>query len=124
MSLTEATIGPDGQIIFTGEDGTQSSKNQQWKLFTYLICFIWLAFPVSGMVTIPVSMYQTVVTNIHNLAEGLPIAMSAINASPQQVSEVGNDEQVNDASTTTVNEDVKTVLNGTQTAVVVSEEES
>lgn len=76
------------------------------------------------MVTIPVSMYQTVVTNIHNLAEGLPITMSAINASPQQVSEVGNDEQVNDASTTTVNEDVKTVLNGTQTAVVVSEEES
>ena len=92
--------------------------------FTYLISFVWLAFPVSGMVTIPVSMYQTVVTNIHNLAEGLPIAMSAINASPQQVSEVGNDEQVNDASTTTVNEDVKTVLNGTQTAVVVSEEES
>lgn len=25
-TLTEATIGPDGQIILTGEDGTQSSK--------------------------------------------------------------------------------------------------
>ena len=26
-TLAEATIGPDGQIILTGEDGTQSSKN-------------------------------------------------------------------------------------------------
>lgn len=26
VSLAEATIGPDGQIILTGEDGTQSSK--------------------------------------------------------------------------------------------------
>ena len=25
VSLAEATIGPDGQIILTGEDGTQSS---------------------------------------------------------------------------------------------------
>lgn len=25
-TLAEATIGPDGQIILTGEDGTQSSK--------------------------------------------------------------------------------------------------
>ncbi|CAN7937228.1 unnamed protein product [Ixodes hexagonus] len=39
-TLTEATINHDGQIILTGEDGTQS------------------AFPVSGMVTIPVSMYH------------------------------------------------------------------
>lgn len=39
-TLAEATINHDGQIILTGEDGTQS------------------AFPVSGMVTIPVSMYH------------------------------------------------------------------
>ena len=26
VSLAEATISPDGQIILTGEDGTQSSK--------------------------------------------------------------------------------------------------
>ena len=25
-TLAEATIGPDGQIILTGEDGTQSSE--------------------------------------------------------------------------------------------------
>lgn len=30
-TLAEATIGPDGQIILTGEDGTQSSEN--WQLF-------------------------------------------------------------------------------------------
>ncbi len=86
-----------------------------------------IAFPVSGMVTIPVSMYQTVVTNIQNLTEaGLPLTMSAITGSTQ-LQEVGNDsDEVNDASTTTVNdmEDVKTVLNGTQTSVAVSEEES
>ena len=27
VSLAEATISPDGQIILTGEDGTQSSKS-------------------------------------------------------------------------------------------------
>lgn len=27
-TLAEATIGPDGQIILTGEDGTQSSKSR------------------------------------------------------------------------------------------------
>lgn len=109
VSLAEATISPDGQIILTGEDGTQST------------------FPVSGMVTIPVSMYQTVVTNIQNLTEaGLPLTMSAITGSAQ-IQEIGPDgEEVNDASTTTINicEDVKTVLNGTQTSVIVSEEES
>lgn len=77
------------------------------------------------MVTIPVSMYQTVVTNIQNLTEaGLPLTMSAITGSTQ-ITELGNDgEEVTDASTTTVNEDVKTVLNGTQTSVAVSEEEA
>jgi hypothetical protein len=77
------------------------------------------------MVTIPVSMYQTVVTNIQNLTEaGLPLTMSAITGSAQ-LTEV-TDEELNDASTTTVNmvEDVKTVLNGTQTSVGVTDEES
>lgn len=81
------------------------------------------------MVTIPVSMYQTVVTNIQNLTEaGLPLTMNTITATHAQITECGNssgDEQVNDASTTTsneINEDVKTVLNGTQTSV--AEEES
>ncbi|XP_076310834.1 DNA-binding protein P3A2-like isoform X5 [Tachypleus tridentatus] len=51
-TLTEATLNQDGQIIFTGEDGTQN------------------AFPVSGVVTIPVSMYRTVVSSMSNLTDG------------------------------------------------------
>lgn len=56
-TLAEATIGPDGQIILTNEDGTQST------------------FPVGGLVTIPVSMYQTVVTN---MSEGVPVTMQTV----------------------------------------------
>lgn len=36
-TLAEATIGPDGQIILTGEDGTQSSKFMSAKNFACLI---------------------------------------------------------------------------------------
>lgn len=80
------------------------------------------------MVTIPVSMYQTVVTNIQNLTEaGLPLTMNAITATAAQVAELTNasDDQVNDASTTTandLNQDVKTVLNGTQTVTATDDE--
>jgi len=57
------------------------------------------------MVTIPVSMYQTVVTNIQNLNDaGIPVtAMSALTAAASEANEI----QDNDATTTT--EDVKTV---------------
>lgn len=79
-TLTEATINPDGQIILTGEDGTQS------------------AFPVSGMVSIPVSMYQTVVANISQLsdvqAHGIQVAMAPI------VTESNSESPVNVTSTT------------------------
>jgi len=51
-TLAEAQVTSDGQLILTNEDGTQST------------------FPVSGMVTIPVSMYQTVVTN---MGDGVPV---------------------------------------------------
>ena len=75
------------------------------------------------MVTIPVSMYQTVVTNIQNLSDaGMPVTMSALTGQSEPLEQT--EEQVNDASTTTAVEDqsgVKTVLNGTQTAM---EEES
>lgn len=54
--------------------------------------------------------------------------MSAITATESASSTTGGmaEEQVNDASTTTNTEmeDVKTVLNGTQTSVTNSEEES
>ena len=88
-------------------------------LFLYLTLFF-VAFPVSGMVTIPVSMYQTVVTNIQNLTDaGMPVTMSALTGQPEPIEQT--EEQVNDATTTTAGEEVKTVLNGTQTAM---EEES
>jgi len=57
-TLAEATMNQDGQLILTSEDGTTTT------------------FPVSavsavqGMVTIPVSMYQTVVTSMLGGANG------------------------------------------------------
>lgn len=76
-----------------------------------------VAFPVSGMVTIPVSMYQTVVTNIQNMTDaGIPVTMSALTAAATENCSIA-DDQVNDASTTSNgDEDVKTTINGTQTA--------
>lgn len=67
------------------------------------------------MVTIPVSMYQTVVTNIQNMTDaGIPVTMSALTAA---ATDGTADDQVNDASTTSNgDEDVKTSINGTQTA--------
>jgi hypothetical protein len=115
-TLAEATIGPDGQIILTGEDGTQSSEYSHLDLLTLATNFLLLtAFPMSGMVTIPVSMYQTVVTNIQNMTEaGIPVtAMSALTAA---ATNEGNSEvQENDASTTT-QEDVKVSVNGNQSS--------
>lgn len=57
VDLTEATLGQDGQIIITGEDGQEYSYS---------------GFPVSGMITVPVStqMYQTMVANIQQLPNG------------------------------------------------------
>ena len=69
------------------------------------------------MVTIPVSMYQTVVTNIQNMNEaGIPVTMSALTAAA--ASDAATDDQVNDATatTTTADEDVKTTINGSQSA--------
>lgn len=76
-TLAEATINHDGQIILTGEDGTQS------------------AFPVSSMVSIPVSMYQTVVANISQLtdAHGIQVAMAPI------VSEANSDSSTENVLT-------------------------
>ncbi|XP_058447413.1 DNA-binding protein Ewg isoform X3 [Malaya genurostris] len=59
VDLTEATLGQDGQLIITGEDGQEYSYS---------------GFPVnvSGMITVPVSaqMYQTMVANIQQLPNG------------------------------------------------------
>ncbi|KAI2810726.1 GTPase regulator Nrf1 [Blomia tropicalis] len=95
VSLAEATIGPDGQIILTGEDGTQST------------------FPVSGMVTIPVSMYQTVVTNLNLQGEtNIPIMSTISTANSNQL---GDGATVDDDA-----EEVKCVLNGAQTSIRIA----
>ncbi|GFW04829.1 DNA-binding protein P3A2 [Trichonephila clavipes] len=98
-TLTEATINPDGQIILTGEDGTQS------------------AFPVSGMVSIPVSMYQTVVANISQLtdvqAHGIQVAMAPI------VTESNSESPVNVTSTS---ENVNVLTAVTSSSAQVSEQ--
>lgn len=68
------------------------------------------------MVTIPVSMYQTVVTNIQNMSDaGIPVTMSALTAAATDCSA---DDQVNDSTNanTSNDDDVKTTINGTQTA--------
>lgn len=67
------------------------------------------------MVTIPVSMYQTVVTNIQNMNEaGIPVTMSALTAA---ATETQAEDHVNDTTPTTTNadEEVKATINGTQT---------
>lgn len=72
-TLAEATLNSDGQIILTGEDGTQGREGSWCR-----------AFPVSGMVTIPVSMYQTVVTSMAQLSgqadgqAGMQVAMAPV----------------------------------------------
>lgn len=71
MDLTEATLGQDGQLIITGEDG----QGKFLRIFTILIFTIIKMFltgypvSVSGMITVPMSaqMYQTMVANIQHL---------------------------------------------------------
>lgn len=80
-----------------------------------------LAFPVSGMVTIPVSMYQTVVTNIQNLGEaGIPVTMSALTAAATDASQSSMNDQEMSESCATEENDVK--VNGNQTITSVVEE--
>ncbi|XP_039447273.1 DNA-binding protein P3A2 isoform X2 [Culex pipiens pallens] len=68
VDLTEATLGQDGQLIITGEDGQEYSYS---------------GFPVnvSGMITVPVSaqMYQTMVANM------LPNGDGTVCITPMQV---------------------------------------
>ena len=76
-----------------------------------------VAFPVSGMVTIPVSMYQTVVTNIQNLGEA--VTMSALTAAATDASQSSmNDQEMADCNAD--ESDVK--VNGNQTITSVVEE--
>lgn len=74
-------------------------------LYINEILYLFVAFPVSGMVTIPVSMYQTVVTNLNLQGEGnIPITMSTITAA--------NNNQLGDGANDDDNDEVKCVLNG------------
>jgi hypothetical protein len=71
VDLTDATLGQDGQIIITGEDGH--------------------SYPISvnGMITLPVSasMYQTMVANIQHLH---PNGDGTVCITPMQVHPVQN----------------------------------
>ncbi|CAL4083358.1 unnamed protein product, partial [Meganyctiphanes norvegica] len=57
--LTDGQMGQEGTIILTGEDGSQSVNVSG-------------AYPVSGMITVPLPVYQTVVANIQG-ADGQPM---------------------------------------------------
>ncbi|XP_047479883.1 DNA-binding protein Ewg-like isoform X3 [Penaeus chinensis] len=58
--VSEGTLGQEGTIIITGEDGSQIPVNVSG------------AYPVSGMITVPLPVYQTVVANIQG-ADGQPL---------------------------------------------------
>lgn len=71
MDLTEATLGQDGQLIITGEDGQGKLEHLLLFVKMFLISNNLLGYPVSvsGMITVPMSaqMYQTMVANIQHL---------------------------------------------------------
>ncbi|XP_058825999.1 DNA-binding protein P3A2 isoform X3 [Topomyia yanbarensis] len=97
VDLTEATLGQDGQLIITGEDGQE---------YTYS------GFPmnVSGMITVPVSaqMYQTMVANIQQLPNG----DGTVCITPMQVHNQSSTANIN-ARTTVANQNVTLSSNNT-----------
>lgn len=60
---TEATIAQDGSIIITGVDGSQIPVS---------VSGAYCASSLSGMLSVPLPLYQTVVANIH-ASEGHPL---------------------------------------------------
>ncbi|KAF2364949.1 Nuclear respiratory factor 1 NLS/DNA-binding dimerization domain [Trinorchestia longiramus] len=60
---TEATIGQDGSIIITGVDGTQIPVS---------VSGAYCASSLSGMLSVPLPLYHTVVANIH-ASDGHPL---------------------------------------------------
>ncbi|XP_053660700.1 DNA-binding protein Ewg [Anopheles marshallii] len=103
VDLTEATLGQDGQLIITGEDGQGYPVN------------------VSGMITVPVSaqMYQTMVANIQQV----PNVDGTVCITPMQVHNLASNHAqqqqqqqtssvVSTASTTTQNLTISTNVGG------------
>uniref|UniRef100_A0A182MLK6 Nuclear respiratory factor 1 NLS/DNA-binding dimerisation domain-containing protein n=1 Tax=Anopheles culicifacies TaxID=139723 RepID=A0A182MLK6_9DIPT len=102
VDLTEATLGQDGQLIITGEDGQ--------------------GYPVSGMITVPVSaqMYQTMVANIQQV----PNVDGTVCITPMQVHNIASNHTqhqqqqqqtssvVSTASSTTQNLTISTNVGG------------
>ncbi|XP_035897876.1 DNA-binding protein Ewg isoform X2 [Anopheles stephensi] len=94
VDLTEATLGQDGQLIITGEDGQGFPVN------------------VSGMITVPVSaqMYQTMMANIQQV----PNVDGTVCITPMQVHNIAQQQQqqtssgVSTANTTTQNLTIST----------------
>ncbi|XP_052890325.1 DNA-binding protein Ewg [Anopheles moucheti] len=103
VDLTEATLGQDGQLIITGEDGQGYPVN------------------VSGMITVPVSaqMYQTMVANIQQV----PNVDGTVCITPMQVHNIASNHAqqqqqqqtssvVSTANTTTQNLTISTNVGG------------
>ncbi|KAK3870253.1 hypothetical protein Pcinc_024514 [Petrolisthes cinctipes] len=59
-SVSEGTLAHEGTILLTGEDGSQIPVNVSG------------SYPVSGMITVPLPVYQTVVANIQG-SDGQPL---------------------------------------------------
>ncbi|XP_050096052.1 DNA-binding protein P3A2 isoform X3 [Anopheles aquasalis] len=83
VDLTEATLGQDGQLIITGEDGQGFPVN------------------VSGMITVPMSaqMYQTMVANIQQV----PNVDGTVCITPMQVSNLASNANQQTTPTSTHN---------------------
>lgn len=90
VDLTEATLGQDGQLIITGEDGQgitnsnlffKSPKNLNVVQMSTEYSYSGFPVNVSGMITVPVSaqMYQTMVANM------LPNGDGTVCITPMQV---------------------------------------
>ncbi|XP_071521910.1 uncharacterized protein [Panulirus ornatus] len=58
--VSEGTLAHEGTILLTGEDGSQIPVNVSG------------SYPVSGMITVPLPVYQTVVANIQG-TDGQPL---------------------------------------------------
>ncbi|XP_040153455.1 DNA-binding protein P3A2 isoform X4 [Anopheles arabiensis] len=98
VDLTEATLGQDGQLIITGEDGQGYPVN------------------VSGMITVPVSaqMYQTMVANIQQV----PNVDGTVCITPMQVHNIASTHSQQQQQQQTSAAVVSTASNTTQNLTI------
>lgn len=103
VDLTDATLGQDGQIIITGEDGHSTRIKFFFVLLILLTrTFNFVGYPitVNGMITVPVSasMYQTMIANIQQLH---PNGDGTVCITPMQVNNNSSNSMSNSTTTNT-----------------------